>query len=155
MMNKTKFSIPINQDQVNNLLKYIDATLDEAAKINLFTQLGHDCFYCRHHDQWVDQFKGDAQKFLDNINIHHQSTFWESLIFTADKSRLILTGKEVDGCACSFAACEAPPLALCNHCCKSFQQELFTYLLGKPVEVTITESYLLGNKRCSTIIDIG
>jgi hypothetical protein len=153
-MNKTKFSIPMNQEQVNNLLKSIDTTLDETAKIYLFTQLGHDCFFCRHLDQWVDQSEGDVQKFLDNINIHHQSKFWESLVFSADKSQLILTGKEVDGCACSYAASDSPPLALCNHCCRSFQQELFTYLLGKPVEVTITESYLRGNKRCSTIIDI-
>ncbi len=153
-MNKTKSSIPINQEQVTNLLKYIDSTLDEATKINLFSKLGHDCFYSRHQNQWVDQFNGDVQKFLDDINILHKSRFWESLIFTDDKSRLVLTGKEVDGCACSFAACDAPPLALCNHCCKSFQQELFSYLLGKPVKVTITESFLLGNKRCSTIIEI-
>jgi len=96
-----------------------------------------------------------TKKFLDNINVQHNSKFWESLVFSADQSRLILTGKEVDGCACSYAAGDAPPLALCNHCCKNFQQELFSYLLGKPVEVTITESYLLGGKRCSTIIDIG
>jgi hypothetical protein len=153
-MNTTKFSIPINQDQVNNLLKYVDATQDETVKASIFTQLGHDCFFSRHHDQWIDSFDGDVQRFLDNINIEHKSTFWESLVFSADKSRLILTGKEVDGCACSFAACSAPPLSLCNYCCKGFQKALFSYLLGKQVEVTITESYLLGHKRCSTIIDI-
>jgi hypothetical protein len=153
-MNTTKYSIPMNQEQVNNLLKYIDTALDETTKIKIFTQLGHDCFFCRHTNRWVDQFEGDVQKFLDDINVQHKSTFWESLVFSADKKRLILTGKEVDGCACTYAACEAPPLALCNHCCKSFQQELFSYLLGKPVEVIITESYLLGNQRCSTIIEI-
>lgn len=153
-METTRFSVPMNQEQVNNLLSNIDAMLDETAKAKLFSQLGHDCFYCRHLDQWVDQFAGDAQAFLDNVNIHRQSKFWESLVFAEDKKQLILTGKEVDGCACSYAASDNPPLALCNHCCKSFQQELFTYLLGQPVVVNITASYLLGDKRCSTTIDI-
>ena len=153
-MNKTRSSIPMNQGQVNNLLIYIDSNLDEATKIELFTQLGHGCFHCRHIVQWVAGFEGDVQKFLDHVNIDHNSKYWESLVFSPDKSRLILTGKEVDGCACSYAEGDDPPLSLCKSCCKSFQLELFSCLLGKPVEVTITESYLLGGKRCSTIIDI-
>jgi hypothetical protein len=153
-MEETKYSIPQNQDQVTKLLKFIDSSIDEPAKIKIFTQLGHDCFYSRHIDGWVAGFQGDVQLFLDNVNLHHKSKYWESLVFSEDGRRLILTGKEVDGCACSYAACEAPPLALCNHCCRSFQQELFGTLLGKPVKVTITASYLLGNKRCSTVIDI-
>jgi hypothetical protein len=153
-MNKFRSSIPMNQEQVNHLLQYIDTHLDEAAKIELFAQLGHNCFHCRHIDQWVAQFEGDVQKFLDNVNIDHKSAYWESLVFSPDKRQLILTGKEVDGCACSYAEGDNPPLSLCKYCCKSFQEELFSCLLGKPVEVTITESYLLGGKRCSTIIDI-
>jgi hypothetical protein len=144
----------MNQDQVRNLLKHIDATFNETSKRKVFARLGHECFYSRHLDKWIDQFKGDVQEFLDNIKIRHKSTYWESLVFSTDKSRLILTGKEVDGCVCSFSAFSAPPLSLCNYCCKSFQEELFKYLLGNQVEVTITESYLLGNRRCNTIIEI-
>lgn len=144
----------MNQEQVKNLLKYIDAQADETLKDNVFSRLGHECFYSNHLDQWVDGFKGDVQGFLDRINIQHQSTYWESLVFSADQTRLILTGKEVDGCACSFAECSAPPLSLCNYCCKNFQQMIFGSLLGKQVEVTITEAYLMGDRRCSTIIEI-
>jgi len=147
-------SQPMNQEQVRNLLKHIDASMDETVKSAIFTQLGHECFHSNHLDQWIDEFKGDVQRFLDSINIDHQSPYWESLVFSADKSRLTLTGREVTGCACPFADCSAPPLSLCNYCCKSFQQEIFSALFGKPVEVTITESFLWGNRRCSTIIDI-
>ena len=144
----------MNQEQVRNLLKHIDASPDEALKMAVFTQLGHECFTCNHLDQWIDGFKGDVQKFLDDINVQHNSRYWESLVYSADKSQLILTGREVDQCACSFAGCSAPPLSLCNYCCKSFQQEIFKSLLGKQVEVIITESFLWGNRRCSTIIEI-
>lgn len=144
----------MNQEQVKNLLGYIDTAADEPTKDSLFTQLGRDCFYCRHTDQWVDHFQGDVQKFLDNINIQHQSRFWESLVFSPAKKQLILTGREVDGCACAFADSDTPPISLCKSCCKGMQEELFARLLGKPVNVRITESYLLGNQRCSTIVDI-
>jgi hypothetical protein len=50
-MGSTKFSIPIDQDQVNNLLKYVEATQDETVKASIFSQLGHDCFYSRHLDR--------------------------------------------------------------------------------------------------------
>ncbi len=153
-MEKAKSTIPQNQDQVTMLLQFIDSAIDEPAKIKIFSQLGHDCFYSRHIDGWVAGFQGDVQQFLDNVNVHHRSKYWESLELSEDGRRLILTGKEVDGCACSYAAGERPPQALCNHCCRCFQQELFGALFGKPVQVTITESYLLGNQRCSTVIDI-
>ena len=144
----------MNQEQVKNLLKYVDAALDETVKRNVFTQLGHECFRCNHLDRWLEEFNGDVQMFLDRINVQHQSVYWESLVFSADKSRLTLTGKEVAECACPFAGCSAAPLSLCSYCCKSFQEEIFKSLLGKPVEVTITESYLRGDRRCSTIIDV-
>jgi hypothetical protein len=145
----------MNEDQVRNLLKYIDASQDESTKREIFTQLGHDCFRSNRVDSWVEAFQGDVQKFLDNINIQHRSEYWESLVFSADNSQLILTGKEVDRCACPFAGGSAPPLSLCNYCCRSFQKEICSCLFGRVVEVTITESYLWGDERCSTIIHIG
>jgi hypothetical protein len=156
LIGQEKNSMPqkINQEQGKNLLKYIDDTLDETVKMNIFSQLGHECFHCNHLDQWIDEFKGDVEKFLDSIKVRHQSRYWESLVFSTDKSQLTLTGKEVDECACPFADCSAPPLSLCHYCCKSFQEEIFKSLLDKQVEVTITESYLWGNRRCSTVIAI-
>ena len=38
----------MNPEQVRNLLKHIDATQDESVKMDIFSQLGHDCFYCNH-----------------------------------------------------------------------------------------------------------
>jgi len=144
----------MNHEQVRDLLKHIDATQNETVKSNIFAQLGYGCFHTRQLKQWIDGFDGDVELFLDNINVEHKSRYWESLIFSSDKKQLILTGKEVDGCACAFADCDDPPLSLCNYCCKNFQQELFKYLLHKPVDVTITASYLRGDRRCNTIIEI-
>ncbi len=142
----------MNHDQVKNILKFIDASQSEPVKQSIFTQLGHDCFYTRKLDEWVRQYTGNVQAFLDRVNVEQASKYWERLEFDADRTILTLTGKVVEECACAFAECADPPQSLCHYCCKNFQQELFGMLLGQPVEVAITESFLLGDDRCSTII---
>ena len=152
-MKTSQISQAMNQEQVKNILKFIDASQDESVKESICSQLGHECFYARHLDAWIGQYTGNVQAFLDRINVE-KAKYWERLEFTEDGTTLILTGKKVEGCACAFADCSQPPLSLCHYCCKNFQQELFGMLLGRKVEVKITEAYLLGNERCSTTIHL-
>jgi len=142
----------MNPEQVQNILKFVDASQSEAVKESIFHQLGHECFYTRKLDEWIGQYKEDVQAFLDWVNIEKASKYWERLEFDEDRSMLILTGRKVESCACAFADCSKPPKALCNYCCKNFQQEMFSTLLGQNVEVEITEAFLLGDGRCSTWI---
>ena len=144
----------MNPEQVRNLLKYIDASQTEKVKESIFNQLGQDCFFTRHLDQWVDSYQGDVEAFLDRINVQQTSKYWERLEFNPERSELTLTGRPVQGCACAFADCEQPPISLCHYCCKNFQQELFGRLLDQKVDVTITASFLLGDDRCNTKIKL-
>jgi hypothetical protein len=59
-----------------------------------------------------------------------------------------------DKCACALGDVENPPKSLCNYCCKTFQEDVFSELFQKKVRVEITESSILGGKRCSTAIYI-
>lgn len=150
-MSKKHVPAEMNQEQVKNLLKFIDATQSEKIKKTIFGQLGRQCFYCLKLDKWLKEFKGNPQ-VLDRVNVHHKSKYWQSLKFSKDKKKLILTGRKVKDCVCAFADCAKPPMSLCYYCCKNFQQEFFRTLFGKKVDVKITKSYLLGNERCSTVI---
>ena len=57
----------------------------------------------------------------------------------------------MDRCVCSFADGRSTPLSLCEYCCKRFQMELFGTLFNREVEIEITETWLKGNDRCSTV----
>jgi hypothetical protein len=151
-MNKKHIPEAMNQEQVKNILKFIEATQSKQTKRAIFSQLGRECFYCGHHEEWLAPFKGDVQSFLDRINVQQKSRYWESLVFSEDQTALVLTGRKVEGCACAFADCDQPPRSLCHYCCKQFQEAYFKALFGKEVEVEITESFLFGHERCSTII---
>ena len=145
----------LNRDQINNVLKFVDAGQDEKVKKEVFSELGRQCFFCRTVKDWVEGFDGDVQAFLDRVNVEDKSPYWKSLVFNEDRSILYLTGKEVDRCACALADCDDPPTALCTHCCKTFQAHIFRTLFQRDVRVEITESILLGGTRCSTAIHIG
>ena len=153
-MKKKHIPQAMNQEQVRNTLKFIDASQSKAVKEDIFNQLGHQCFYARKLDKWIGQYREDVQSFLDWVNLENASKYWERLEFDEEHRMLILTGRKVAGCACAFADCEQPPKSLCFYCCKNFQQEMFGTLLGQEVEVEITEAFLLGDERCNTKIHL-
>ncbi len=145
----------MNLEQVQNVLKFIDATQGEAVRDSIFRQLGRECFRTRGLKQWLEPYRGNVQAFLDWVNVQKGSKYWERLEFSEDGKTLFLTGRKVQRCACVFAECAQPPKSLCHSCCKGFQQEFFQTLLGRGVAVEITEAYLLGDERCSTAIHLG
>lgn len=151
---KKQVSIEMNEEQVKNILKFIDTSQDESTKASIFSQLGYECFYSRNLNKWIENYTGDVQAFLDRVNVEKKSKYWESLEFNADRTILTLTGRKVSGCACAYADCPEPPKSLCNYCCKNLQQELFGMLFGQKVEVEITAAFLLGDEQCSTVIHL-
>jgi hypothetical protein len=150
--NKKNTPQDMNPEQVKRILKFVDSTQSRPVKKDIFGQLGYECFYSRKLDEWIGQYTGNVQAFLDRVNIEKKSKYWEKLEFNEDRTILTLTGKKVVGCACAFADIKEPPKSLCYYCCKNFQQELFGKLLGRKVEVEITSSFLLGDERCNTVI---
>jgi len=144
----------INHDQIVSVLKHIDAGRDEDMKKEVFCELGRQCFTCRKVKEWVEGFHGDVQAFLDRVNVEDKSPYWKSLVFNEDRSILYLTGKEGGKCACVYAECDEPPLSLCRHCCRTFQEQIFGTLFGCDVEVEITKAHLLGDHSCDTAIHI-
>ena len=144
----------MHQDQVINILKYVDLSQREPVKEDIFSRLGYECFHSRKLGNWIGKYTDNVQAFLDRVNVEHKSKYWESLEFNADKTVLRLTGRKVEGCACAFSDCSQPPKSLCHYCCKNFQQELFGMLLGRKVKVRIEKSFLLGDERCDTSIHV-
>lgn len=151
-----KKSSPIDMSgkQVQEILKFIDSSIDDPAREKVFSRLGYECFHSRQMDKWIGKYTGNVQAFLDMVNVEKKSVYWENLEFNVDRSALKLTGKKVEGCACAFADCQNPPKSLCHFCCKNFQQELFGMLLAQKVNVEITKAYLLGDDSCDTLIHL-
>jgi hypothetical protein len=146
--------IPVNRDQIIELLKYIDTSVSESQKKKIFSRLGYGCLYSRGLDKWVNSFKENQDEFFDRVQ-RDESQYWEKLEYDKEKSVITLIGRKVKTCACDYSKSDPPPKSLCTYCCKSFQEEMFGLLLGRKCKVRIDESFLLGGERCSTTIFVG
>jgi hypothetical protein len=142
----------INELQIQKLFMSLEEMNDTSTKIHIFENLGENCYECRNLDKWIEKF-GNIQEMISWISTN-ESPYWEKLEFSEDKKRLYLTGKEVQSCACAYNNDKIQMKSLCNYCCKKFQETLWGDLLKKKVSVEITESIILGGKRCNTVIHI-
>ena len=146
--------VPVDVRQIKNVLKYIDTSMDEPVKKNIFEKLGAEHLTDTGFINYINETKKNLKGYFDRIN-SNKDTYWEKIEYNPETSTIKITGKPVDRCACSYAQTENPPISLCNHCCIGFQKSMFEMLLGKPVtKVQLDESYLLGGKRCSSTVFI-
>jgi len=143
--------IPTDARQLQNVLSFIDATMNEPVKKKIFERLGYEHTTDTGFVNWINGYKKDLKSFFDRVN-SNKDTYWEKLEYDPESSTIKVTGKIVDKCACPFAQQPNPPKSLCNYCCIGFQKTLFEMLVGKPVKVRLDESFLLGSNRCSNTI---
>lgn len=145
--------IPVDTRQVQNVLSYIDSTMDESIKKNIFERLGYEHTTKHSFKNWINGNKNNLKGFFDYINSNTDTNSdWEKIEYDPILSTIKITGKPADRCACPYAQEANPPKSLCNYCCKNFQKHMFEMLLDKPVKVQLDETFLLGGKRCSVTI---
>jgi hypothetical protein len=151
--NKTPL-VPVEVRQIQNVLSYIDSSVEESVKKSIFEKLGAEHVTNEGFSNWINNNKKDLKGYFDWINSNHDN-YWEKIEYDPETSAIKITGKPVDRCACPYAKSETPPLSLCNYCCVGFQKAMFEMLLEKPVvKVQVDESYLLGGNRCSSTVFI-
>jgi hypothetical protein len=143
--------VPVDPRQIRNVLRFVDSSMDESVKKQIFERLGLEHTTSDKYLSYLNNYKKDIKSFFDMVNTN-KDTYWEKIEYNPDLSAIKITGRLVDKCACPYGQCENPPKSLCNYCCKNFQKQMFEILLEKEVNVQIDEAFLLGDKRCSTTI---
>ena len=146
--------VPTDTRQIQNVLSFIESSMDEPVKKGIFERLGEEHLTHPGFVNWINENKNNIKGYFDRIN-SGKDTYWEKIEYDPETSAIKITGKLVDRCACPYAQSENPPLSLCNYCCIGFQKRMFEMLLDKPVvKVQVDESYLLGGNRCSATVFI-
>jgi hypothetical protein len=143
--------LSVDTRQMQNVLFYVEETMDESVKKNIFARLGYEHTTDKGLINWINGYKNNLKSYFDRIN-SNKDTYWEKIEYNPDTSTIKITGKVVDRCACPYAQSDNPPKSLCNYCCISFQKNMFEMLLDKKVMVKTDEAFLLGGNRCSSTI---
>lgn len=143
--------IPVDRRQIANTLSFVDSTVGEPAKRQLFERLGYEHVTDPGFREAMTRWRDDLQGYFDRIN-SGRDTYWERMEYIREPASVRVVGKPVTRCACPYAQTERPAKSLCHYCCRNFQQCMFEFLLQRPVRVRIDEAFLLGGTRCSTTI---
>lgn len=146
--------VPADARQIQNLLIFIESSIDDPAKTKIFERLGAEHLTQQEFALFINESKKNIRGYFDYIN-SGKDTYWEKIDYNPETSTIKITGRPVAKCACAYAQYENPPLSLCRICCINFQKVMFEMLLEKTItKVQIDEAYLLGGKRCSTTLYI-
>ena len=151
---KDKYTHPVNPSQVMAVLTDIDRTGDQVLIDGVFTRWGYQCFHTRDKLlAFFERYRNKVQDYADYVNAD-KSRYWEKLEYNVPAGIIKVTSRKFGKCPCAYAQCQQPAKALCTHCCKAFQVELFRMLTGHEVTVHIDEGILLGNERCCTTVRV-
>lgn len=149
---KDDFTHPVRPDQVMEVLSDVDRSGDLRLIDGVFTRWGFHCFHARKDlVAFAERQRADFQGYVDYVN-GNRARYWERLDYDKDAGVLRVTSRKFGKCPCAWAQCAAPAKALCTHCCKALQTELFRTMTGRNAEVRIDESILLGGERCRTTV---
>jgi len=151
---KDDLTHPVNPPQVMAVLTDIDRSGDKSLIDAVFTRWGYQCFHTRGDlKTFAEQQRANFQGYVDYVN-GNRSRYWEKLNYDKDGGIIKVTSRKFGKCPCAYAQCQQPAKALCTHCCKALQTELFKAMTGRDVTVQIDESILLGGERCRTTVHL-
>jgi hypothetical protein len=151
---KDDLTYAVHPPQIMAVLSDIERSGDKALIDAVFTRWGAQCFHSRpERVAWAEQQRANFQGFVDYVN-SNRSRYWERLDYDKDTGIIRVTSRKFGKCVCAYGQCQRPAKALCTHCCKAMQVELFKVMLGQDVTVQIDEAIPLGGERCRTTVQI-
>jgi len=125
--------------QVAKLVGFMAADLTAEACAGIIEKTGRECAKL---GQLQARFKGDPEGYLAAIKkAWGTDSSW-------DKEKGIITLAVPEGeCQCPLVDNRRTPALWCN-CSLGYQKEAFETIFGKPVQASLKQSKLGGNKRC-------
>jgi predicted hydrocarbon binding protein len=128
------------------LIEILGQNLDEPSRKKVWEALGRD--HAKEDRSLTDKYKGDLPGFLAELK--------KEWVETAEYDAAAGTIRIVDratACSCPLVDRKLTPPDFCN-CTIGWQKEVYSAVVGKPVEATIEESILRGGTRCVFRIQI-
>lgn len=136
---RLNWRLDLAKKQFASLMKMLEPELDPAACKQIMEELGRNCAKSLG---WAGQYKGNPEGFFEHMKKHAG----EQLEFDRSGKIIRIVTPERD-CVCPLVDSSKMPGSYCD-CSIGWQKETYETILGKQVEVTLTESVLRGFKRC-------
>jgi predicted ArsR family transcriptional regulator len=132
--------LPFVKQRYAKLIEILAGKVDEATLTEILRQLGYSCA----SGYWlIKQHKGDVDGFIREFKKQAN----EDITYDREKGIVTVVGPERTECFCPLIQKNLTSAKVCN-CSLGWQQCTYETLLGRKVQVQLTESVLRGGKRC-------
>ena len=135
------------KSQFGMLLQRIESEIPEDVRQNILEDMGRNCAKSLG---WAEKYKNNPEGFFEHMFKHSG----ENITFNKEKNVItIITKDREHDCDCPLVSSAKTPGYYCD-CSLGWQKETYETILGKKVDVKLTESVLRGSKRCAFEIHI-
>lgn len=134
-----------SKKQFGMLLEKIEPQISLDERECILEDMGRNCARSLN---WAEKYKGNPEGFFEYMFNHSG----EKLSFSEDKKKITVITRERD-CDCPIVDSSKTPAYFCS-CSLGWQKETYEVILGKKVDVVLTESVLRGSNKCVFEIQI-
>lgn len=122
------------------LVQILRDNLNQDTRNKVFENLGRECG--RQFAGFTEKYRGNIKGFLATIQQD-----WAEKAEYDEKTGVIRVVAKSPKCVCPLVEQSLTPGDFC-HCTIGWQKQVYSTVLGKPVEADLEESVLRGGKRC-------
>jgi hypothetical protein len=135
------------QRRFAKLLDIVNSKVSAEERDKIIEALGSEC--AKENRDFYLKYKDNIEGFFAEIKVR-----WiESAVYNKEENTIHLVGKKTGSCGCPFVNKSLITKEFCK-CSLGYQKEVYSTILGRPVESKIVESVLYGAERCSFLIHV-
>jgi len=135
-----KWKVGFAQKRFAALIQILEQNVDEPTRKKVLEGLGRD--HSKDFRGLIDKYKGNLEGFLEDI----RKRWVASAEYDAHKGTIRVVDKSPT-CTCALVRQNLTPPSFCD-CTLGWQKEVYSAIVGRPVEATLEESILRGGRRC-------
>jgi hypothetical protein len=129
------------------LLETLDEQLGKKARIKIMEAVGRRC--ASNYMGLAEKFKGNLKGYLDEIQKE-----WVAKVEWSEDGRTFRVFDKSSTCTCPLVGAGKTSTTMC-HCSAGWQEAIYGYVAGSPVQATVEQSVLRGDPQCVYRIQLG
>ena len=132
--------------QLGLLLTEIEDEIPLEKRQQILEKMGRNCAGSLG---WAEKYKDNPEGFFE----HMKQRAGENITYDREKGLIRVVTRDRD-CDCPIVDSSKTPAYYC-HCSIGWQKQVYETILGKEIEVNLTESVLRGSTRCVFEVRVG
>jgi len=135
--------VQLIQDWISSLLTSLNSTLEVKDLRPIIKQSSHVHYENLKMDEMLTEFEGNIEKFIGFLEEK-----WGWKINYNPEMKIIVADENKNSCVCPIIDSKNSGTSAICYCSEGYAEQMFSKVIGKPVQATVISSVRRGNKSC-------